>query len=127
MDTVMKMKYKFSEEQYKEIKLARKQNRDKQIDKRLQVLELRCEGKGLEEIAGITEFHRSHVSSLIRKYFEEGLQAVSEKHYLGKETRQRRGQHPQAQRRSLRRTLHRRLQSRDREADHQECPRQNAG
>jgi len=34
----MKMKYKFSEEQYKEIKLARKQNRDKQIDRRLQVL-----------------------------------------------------------------------------------------
>ncbi len=79
----MKMKYKFSEEQYKEIKIARKQNRDKQIDKRLQVLELRCEGKGLEEIASITEFHRSHVSNLIRKYFEEGLQAVSEKHYHG--------------------------------------------
>jgi len=83
MDMVMKMKYKFSEEQYKEIKIARKQNRDKQIDKRLQVLELRCEGKGLAEIASITEFHRSHVSNLIRKYFEEGLQAVSEKHYLG--------------------------------------------
>jgi len=76
MDMVMNMKYKFSEEQYKEIKLTRKQNRDKQIEKRLQVLELRCE-------AGITEFHRSHVSSLIRKYFEEGLPAVSEKHYLG--------------------------------------------
>jgi len=83
MDMVIKMKYKFSEEQYKEIKLARKQNRDKQIDKRLQVLELRCEGKGFEEISSITEFHRSHVSSLIRKYFEEGMQAVSEKHYLG--------------------------------------------
>jgi len=77
------MKYKFSEEQYEAIKKARKQNRDKQIDKRLQVLELRCEGKGLDEIASITEFHRSHVSNLIRKYFEEGLQAVSEKHYHG--------------------------------------------
>jgi len=49
MDTVIKMKYKFSEEQYKEIKMARKQNRDKQIDKCLQVLELRCEEKGLIE------------------------------------------------------------------------------
>jgi len=47
------------------------------------VIELRCEGKGLKEIASITGFHRSHVSNLIRKYFEEGLQAVSEKHYLG--------------------------------------------
>jgi len=77
------MKHKFSEEQYKEIKKARKQNRDKQIDKRLQVLELRCDGKGLEEIASITGVHCSHVSNLIRTYFEEGLQAVSEKHYLG--------------------------------------------
>ncbi len=76
---VIKMKYKFNEEQCKEIKKARKQNRDKQIDKRLQVLELRCEGKGLEEIASITGFHRSHVSNLIRKYFEEDLQAVSRK------------------------------------------------
>ena len=59
------MKYKFSEEQYEAIKKARKQNRDKQIDKRLQVLELRCEGKGLDEIASITEFHRSHVSNLL--------------------------------------------------------------
>ena len=79
----MKMKYKFSEGQYEEIKKVRKQNRDKQTDKRLQVLELRCEGKGLEEIARITGFHRSHVSNLIRKYFEEGLEAVSEKHYQG--------------------------------------------
>jgi len=55
MDMVMKMKYKFGGEQYKEIKIARKQNRDKLIDKRLQVLELRCEGKGLAEIASIRE------------------------------------------------------------------------
>jgi len=81
MDMVMKVKHKFSEEQYKEIKKARKQNRDKQIDKRLQVLEWRCEGKELEEIASITGFHRSHVSNLIRTYFEEDLQAVSKKHY----------------------------------------------
>jgi len=49
MDMVMKIKYRSSEEQYKENKIARKHNRDKQIDKRLQVIELRCEGKGLAE------------------------------------------------------------------------------
>jgi len=38
MNMVIKMKHKFSEEQYKEIKKARKQNRDKQIDKRLQAV-----------------------------------------------------------------------------------------
>lgn len=77
------MKYKLSSEQYAEIKAARKANRDKQTDKRLEVLELRYEGKSLEEIATATSFHRSHVSNLIRKYFEEGLESVSEKHYSG--------------------------------------------
>ena len=50
----MKMKYKFSPEQYAEIKAAQKANRDMQIEKRLNVLALRCEGKSLEEIASIT-------------------------------------------------------------------------
>ena len=79
----MKMKYEFSPEQYTEIKNARKANRDKQTDRRLEVLELRCERKSLNEIAATTGFHRSHVSNLIRKYFEEGLEPVSEKHYPG--------------------------------------------
>ncbi len=79
----MKMKYKFNQEQYEEIKAVRRKNRDKQTDKRLEVLELRCEGKTLGEIAKITGFHRSHVSGLIKKYFEEGLESISEKHYTG--------------------------------------------
>lgn len=77
------MKYKFSKEQYLEIGEARKKNRDKKTDKRLEVLELRCKGKGLEEIAESTGFHRSHVSNLIRKYFKEGLASVAEKQYQG--------------------------------------------
>jgi len=83
MGLVMIMKYEIRQEQYAEIKAARKANRDKQTDKRLEVLELRCEGKSLNEIATATGFHRSHVSNLIRKYFEEGLESVSEKHYPG--------------------------------------------
>lgn len=79
----MKMKYKFTEEEHQEITAARKKNRDKQTDKRLEVLELRCEGKSLAEIVEATNFHRSHVSNLIRKYFTEGLSSVSEKHYCG--------------------------------------------
>lgn len=69
------MKYKFSAEQYLEIKSAQKTNRDKQIENRLNVLALRCEGKSLKEIASATGFHHAHISNLIRKYFEEGLQA----------------------------------------------------
>ncbi len=79
----MKMKYKFNEEKYAEIKAARKANRDKQIDKRLEVLELRCEGKSQQAIVEKTGFHRSHVCNLIKIYFEDGLQAVAEKHYVG--------------------------------------------
>ena len=35
------------------------------------------------EIAEATGFHRSHVSNLIRKYFNEGLESVAAKHYSG--------------------------------------------
>ena len=79
----MKMKYKFSEEQYAEIKAARKVNREKQIDKWLEVPEPRCEGVSQKEIAEKTVYHRSHVCNLIKMYFEEGLQAVAETHYVG--------------------------------------------
>ena len=79
----MKVKYCFSQKDYEQIKAARKKNRDKQIDRRLEVLELRCEGMSQSAIAEETGFHRSHVSNLIRKYFEEGITAVAEKHYGG--------------------------------------------
>lgn len=77
------MKYAFSEEDKNAIKEARKNTRDKQQDRRLKVLELRCEGMTQKEIAEKTGFHRSHVSNLIKKYFEEGLGSISEKHYIG--------------------------------------------
>lgn len=83
MKAVMKMKYRFSEEDHKLIKSARRENRDKQTDRRLRVLELRCEGMTQDAIAKMTGYHRSHVCSLIRKYFEEGLSSVAEKHYQG--------------------------------------------
>ena len=79
----MKMKYKFGIEDQAKIEEARKVNRDKQTEKRLKVLSMRCDGKTLEEIARVSGFHRSHVSNLIRKYFEEGLASVAEKHYTG--------------------------------------------
>ena len=72
MNTVMEMKYSFSQEDYVQIKATRKKNQDKKIDKRLEVLELRCEGMSQQAIAEATGFHRSHINNLIRKYFEEG-------------------------------------------------------
>ncbi len=67
------MKYKINKEQKEEIKAARHRNRDKQIDKRLEVLELRSEGVSQKEIAEKTGYCRSHVCDLIKIYFERGL------------------------------------------------------
>lgn len=77
------MKYRFSQEQYEEIKAAREKCRDKQTNRRLEVLEMRCEGNSLKVIAAETELCQSHVSDLIRLYFEEGLDAVATTHYAG--------------------------------------------
>ena len=77
------MKYKFSEEQYAEIKTARRANRNRKVEKRLEVLWLRCEGKSQQEIVEKTGFHRSYVCSIIKQYFEAGLQLVIESHYGG--------------------------------------------
>lgn len=79
----MKMKYQFTREQYKEIRAARKANRDKRIDKRLRVLELRCEASSLEDISSKTGYAISHISNLIRLYAEEGLEAITGNHYHG--------------------------------------------
>lgn len=77
----MKMKYKFTEEDKKKIEEAKKKNRDKQIDKRLTVLLLRCEGMKQIEIVKITGFVRSNVCNIISKYFKEGISSIAEKHY----------------------------------------------
>ena len=75
------MKYNFTESDREKIEKARKTNRDKQIENRLKVLLMRCDGKKQKEVAEVTGFVRSHICSIIRKYFEEGLEAISEKHY----------------------------------------------
>lgn len=77
------MKYQFTSEQCAEIQAARKENRDKRIDKRLRVLELRGEGSSLKEISTATGYAVSHISNLIRLYTEKGLEAVAGNHYHG--------------------------------------------
>ena len=47
----MNMKYQFTREQYAEIQAARRANREKKTDKRLEVLELRSEGSSLKDIS----------------------------------------------------------------------------
>ena len=80
---VMKMKYQITREQCAEIQAARKANRDKKTDKRLEVLELRSEGNSLKDISSATGFSISHISNLIRLYTEKGLEAVAETIIMG--------------------------------------------
>ena len=67
---VMKMasRYKFSEEEIREIEQARKENKNKRAEARLKVLELRAKGAKSSDIAKVTGFHPASVTRLVAKY-----------------------------------------------------------
>lgn len=67
----------------KEIKEARKRNKDKTIEKRLKALELRGEGKEYKEISKETGFVASYVGKLVKKYVERGIESITGNHYKG--------------------------------------------
>ncbi len=77
------MKYRFTEEEIVEIREARSQNRDKNVDRRLKALELRAEGCTGKEIAEITEYSPWYISKLAAKYHKGGIEAITENHYKG--------------------------------------------
>lgn len=78
------MKYHFEEEDIKAIRAARRENRDKRVEKRLWALELRAEGRHTgKEIAEITGYNLWYVSKLAAKYHTGGLKAISGNHYGG--------------------------------------------
>ncbi len=79
----MASKYKFSSEEIAAIKEARKVNKDKRADARLKALELRAEGMKSKEVSRATGFHAAYVTTLVAKYREKGLEAISGNHYGG--------------------------------------------
>lgn len=82
---VMKMasRYKFSEEEIKEIEEARRKNKNKRAETRLKALELRAKGGSSSEVAEATGFHAGSVTRLVAKYRDHGLEAISGNHYGG--------------------------------------------
>ena len=76
----MKTKLVFTEEQLAEIKAARKTNKNKNADKRLRILELRASGVTIIKTAELTESNRGYVSSLVKRYFDEGLESIIKDH-----------------------------------------------
>ena len=82
-DETMTRKYTFTTKDLEIIKEARKKNKDKRAEVRLQVLELRAEGKRSKEIAEIVGVSAPYVSQLVAKYFAGGIEAIAGNHYGG--------------------------------------------
>jgi transposase len=69
-------KYEISEEQMVEIKNHRKQNKDKNVDKRLRAVQLRGEGYSNKEISETVETHSTVVSRWICNYVKGGINTI---------------------------------------------------
>jgi len=72
-----------NEAQIAEIEAARRKNQNKKAEKRLQVLALYAVGKKQKEIQEVTEFSRSYINAIVRKYLEKGIGAITETQYPG--------------------------------------------
>ncbi len=76
-------RYTFTDEEKVEIKAAREKNRNIHIEKRLEVLEMRAEGKQNKEISEKTGFHTQYITVLVSQYKKHGLGSITENHYHG--------------------------------------------
>ena len=79
----MATRYKFSAEEIDAIKEERKRNREKRVDKRLQVMDMSAEGKKAAEISAATGFHEHSITRIVRRYKAGGLEAIIGNHYKG--------------------------------------------
>ena len=79
----MAKKYEISAEKMEELQSVRKRNRDKVIDRRLHALILHGEGHTGKEISAITGYSRQYLYELYKKYFANGLEAITGNHYGG--------------------------------------------
>lgn len=79
----MATRHKFTAEEIEAIKAARKQNRDKNAEKRLQVLELLADGKKAAEVAETAGFHENSIPRIMKRYLNGGLEAITGNHYGG--------------------------------------------
>ena len=79
----MASRYKFSEEEIREIEQARKDNKDKRAEARLKALELRAKGAESKEVSVATGFHAGSVTRLVAKYRDYGIEAIAGNHYGG--------------------------------------------
>ena len=79
----MACRYEFTEEQIQELTSAAKENKRKNVDRRLRALLMRAKGNTLEEVAQATGYSYSNITKLVRTYRAGGLGAIVENHYGG--------------------------------------------
>jgi transposase len=72
-----------SKAEAEEIKKSRQKNKDKTIDKWLEVLLLHAEGKKRATIAAKTGFKEQYITELVSEYRREGLEEYAKKQYRG--------------------------------------------
>ena len=79
----MPRSYQFSNEQIEELEAARKQNKNKNVDKRLEALLLRAQKVSRDRVAEKTGFCKQYITDLTSAYHNKGLSAIVENHYKG--------------------------------------------
>ena len=79
----MGKRHEISAEEVVEIEKVRKRNKDKTIEKWLEVLLLHAEGKKRQEIAERTGFTKQYITELVGEYSREGLGSFAKKQYKG--------------------------------------------
>ena len=66
-------RFQISEKEYTEIVEAQRKTRDKNVSKRLRVLEMRYQGLTVKEIAKKLDLHPQSITVMCARYAKEGL------------------------------------------------------
>ena len=70
-------------EQIAELEEARRTNKHKRVEKRLEAILMHANGEKHSVISEKTDFCKEHVSRLVSKYRRQGISAIVENHYGG--------------------------------------------
>lgn len=79
----MSIKHEITEAEIKEIEKVLKQNKDKNVDRRLRALLLYATGKKHKEISIETGYASTYITELARKYKNFGLIHIAGNNYVG--------------------------------------------
>jgi transposase len=81
--TSMPKTYHFSDEQVAELETAKKKNKNKNVDKRLEALLLRAHGVKRADVSAKTGFCKQYITDLTANYNQNGITAIVESKYVG--------------------------------------------